>query len=61
VATARVVAVVSESFDMHLRASDALNIGDRIGILSYVALPDLMAFSQTRSCGQLSLKWSLDA
>ena len=50
-AAVRVVVVVSESFDMHLRASNALNIGDRIGILSYVTLPDLMAFAQTRSHG----------
>ena len=61
VAAVRVVAVVLESFDMHLRASDALNIGERIGILLYVALSDLMAFAQTRSHGQSSLKWSLDA
>ena len=60
-AAARVMVVVSESFDMHLRASDALNIGERIGILLYVALSDLMAFAQTRSHGQSSLKWSLDA
>ena len=48
-AIVRVVAVVSESFDMHLRVSDALNIGDRIGILLYVTLLDLMAFAQIRS------------
>jgi len=51
VAIARVVAVVLELFDMHLRVSDALNIGERIGILLYVALSDLMAFARTRSWG----------
>ena len=50
-ATVRVVAMVSESFDTHLRVSDALNIGERIGILLYVALSDLMAFARTRSWG----------
>lgn len=44
-ALVRVVAVVLELFNTYLRASNALNIGDRIGILSYVALSDLMAFA----------------
>ena len=45
-----------EFFDGCLSDSNALNIGDNIGIFSYVAEPDLMACAQTRSRRWLSLK-----
>jgi hypothetical protein len=40
----------------YLRASDALNMGDKMGGFSYIAESDLIACAQTRSHRQLSLK-----
>jgi hypothetical protein len=48
-------------FDACLRDNDALNIGDRMGTLSYEAVSDLMACAQTRSRGRSSLKCKSDA
>jgi len=47
-------------FDRHLRANTALNIGDSMGAILYVADPELMACAQTRHRGQSSLKCKLD-
>jgi len=47
-------------FDGHLRANAALNIGDSMGAILYVADPELMACAQTRHRGQSSLKCKLD-
>ena len=48
-------------FDGCLRANDSLKVGDKMGIFSYVARPDLMACAQTRRRGRSSLKCKLDA
>ncbi len=47
-------------FDGHLRANAALNIGDSMGAILYVADLKLMACAQTRCRGWSSLKCKLD-
>jgi len=54
-------AVSMATFDTHLRANNSLNMGDKIGGFVYDACFNLMAWAQTRSHGQSSLKCKSDA
>lgn len=58
---ALVVLKSGTGFVVRLRAFDALNSGDKMGILSIVADPALIACAQTRSRWRSSLKCRLDA
>ena len=49
-------AAMASLFDVCFKANDALNMGDKMGALVYVADSDLMSCAQTRSRGQSRLK-----